>query len=797
MHDTDRLLAKTTRRLEQGDEENRYQAIMTLCASVDAAVIPALMNAIRDPRSYRIRDEALRKVCSFPIGVVLPVVEEFLRDDDHDNLRNAAIDVFQRIGTAAIRHLVGIMDDPNEEVRLFATQLLGQIADPLCVESLIARLRDPDDNVRHAAAESLGKIRDARAVRPLIDALQGGFWTQFPVVVALGEIGDIAAVPHLVPLLRDDMLRQTALEALGKIGDISVLPVLESLLDQGDASIRNDVIAALVSIQARSEKAAMPEGFSLPSLRASLGKSELVGHLIESLENSDVGIRKNAVIALGWLRERRAAPKLIELLRDYDIEEFVVGSLVALGEEGLPDLLGSLDSADSRVRVSLIRCIGWIDQPEAIAACAPYLKDDDDEVRYQAIITLSRVIDQPLVEDAFLELLDTANEVVMGAVVEVLGRSSSAGLRQKLIAQLRSADIRRKLSCIRILGRMKAVDASEELKELTCHTSDDVRNEALCALAVIEPAAVPSEILHRCAVDPNPMVRRTVAAALARSAGDDQALLEALVRDADSEVRLAALEGMGARGGAAVADRLVQAFGTGGRRHDMTIIRILGNTGGKTATRFLSNLIRQGDPDVKHAALEALGNIGDESAAPQILLALDDANWNVRGEAIIALGKIGDRRFVPHIVERLADREDIVKKMAITALVNMNAREAAVAILPLAMNENLQQDVIGALERLGIPDMEQFDQIFRRSSSRFKVLLVGAIGRIRNPDHIAFLRRVLKEEFFTVRRQAAKALGECGNDRDIPALLAVQRDDPSEEVRREALVALQRLGKGK
>jgi HEAT repeat protein len=797
MRDNDRLLAETSRILEQGDEEDRYRAISDLCASDDAAVIPALMDAIRDPRSYRIRDEALRKVCSFPVGIVLPVVEEFLRDDDHDNLRNAAIDVFQRLGTAAIRHLMGILEDPNEEVRLFATQILGQIADPLCVDALIARLGDRDDNVRHAAAESLGKIGDARAVAPLIDALQGGFWTRFPVLVALGEIGDIAAVPHLVPLLTDDMLRQTVLEALGKIGDISVMPLLEGLLEQGEPSIRNDVIAALVSIQTRAERAAMPDGFTMPSLRESLGRSELVGHLIESLGSADPLIRKNAVIALGWLRERRAASKLIELLGDYDIEEFVIGSLVAMGEEALPDLLASLESADPRVRVALIRCIGWIDQPEAIAACAPFLRDRDDEVRYQAIITLARVIDLPMVEDAFVELLDSTDDVVMGAVVEVLGRSSSPGLRRRLMAQLRSTDIRSKVTCIQILGRMKAADATGEIQALTGHSSDEVRNEALCALAAIDPAAVPSEILHRGALDPSPMVRKTVAVALARGAGQDLPILEALIRDEDPEVKLAALEGLGARGGEAVAEKLVQVFGSGGRRHDMSIIRILGGTGGRTAVRFLSNLIRQGDADVKHAALEALGKIGDPSSAPQILLALDDASWNVRGEAVTALGKIGDRRFVPHILGLLTDREEIVRKMAINALVGMGVREASAAILPLAMNEGLQREVIDALEHLGIADLEQFEQVFKRSSSRFKVQLVSAVGRMRNPDHLPFLRRILKEEFFTVRRQAAKALGECGGDREIPALLEAQRDDPSEEVRREAQIALQRLGKGR
>jgi HEAT repeat protein len=52
---------------------------------------------------------------------------------------------------------------------------------------------------------------------------------------------------------------------------------------------------------------------------------------------------------------------------------------------------------------------------------------------------------------------------------------------------------------------------------------------------------------------------------------------------------------------------------------------------------------------------------------------------------------------------------------------------------------------------------------------------------------------VLKDEFFTVRCRAARALGKLGDRKTIPVLLNAQKEDPSEEVQKEATLALKKL----
>ena len=123
----------------------------------------------------------------------------------------------------------------------------------------------------------------------------------------------------------------------------------------------------------------------------------------------------------------------------------------------------------------------------------------------------------------------------------------------------------------------------------------------------------------------------------------------------------------------------------------------------------------------------------------------------------------------------------------------LGAKDAVNSILPLIHDENLQLEVISTLEKLGIPDFDFYYEFFKRSNTRLKGLLVDVLGRLKDPSALDYLVKSLKDEFFTVRCRAAKALGELGDRKAIPNLLKVQKEDPSEEVQKEAALALKRL----
>jgi len=218
--DDNEFLSSAAKRLSADSEETRYSALEDLVEKRSTEILPLLIEALNDS-SRRVREKSLEGICSFPQDIIFPKLEDFLRNEDNANLRSAAMEAFPRYGKVATSYLLRLLNDPNNEVRMFSANILGEICDPSAVDDLINALNDPDENVISASIESLGKIGDARAVETLINCLYQEFWIQYPAIIALGEIGDPSAIQHLNTLLDDVMFREAVIESLEKIGVVS------------------------------------------------------------------------------------------------------------------------------------------------------------------------------------------------------------------------------------------------------------------------------------------------------------------------------------------------------------------------------------------------------------------------------------------------------------------------------------------------------------------------------------------------------------------------------------------------
>lgn len=117
---------------------------------------------------------------------------------------------------------------------------------PPDIEGAIGLLRSPDPQLRQFVAYLLGQARDSRAIEPLIDALQDEhIGVRGAAANALGNIGDSAAVPYLLPLLRhaNPQLVVWAAFALTKLGR-DHFSVLQSTLQSEDVDVRRSTILA-------------------------------------------------------------------------------------------------------------------------------------------------------------------------------------------------------------------------------------------------------------------------------------------------------------------------------------------------------------------------------------------------------------------------------------------------------------------------------------------------------------------------------------------------------------------------
>ena len=86
-----------------------------------------------------------------------------------DSLTQQVIDLRDRLETT---QLISLLENPNPTLRFLATSAFASIDDQAAVPHLIPRLRDTKIRTQQAAAYALGQIGDARAVRPLIEAFQ-------------------------------------------------------------------------------------------------------------------------------------------------------------------------------------------------------------------------------------------------------------------------------------------------------------------------------------------------------------------------------------------------------------------------------------------------------------------------------------------------------------------------------------------------------------------------------------------------------------------------------------------------
>jgi HEAT repeat protein len=117
-----------------------------------------------DPKTRISAVHALGQLSSDSVTVELL---KLFRDRD-PAVRSTAVQVLAMRDDPPPAHFVGLLGDPDFEVRLAAVQFLGRVRHPHIAEVLLPLLSDPDADVRQATATALGLIRHASAIEPLM-----------------------------------------------------------------------------------------------------------------------------------------------------------------------------------------------------------------------------------------------------------------------------------------------------------------------------------------------------------------------------------------------------------------------------------------------------------------------------------------------------------------------------------------------------------------------------------------------------------------------------------------------------
>ena len=417
-------------------------------------------------------------------------------------------------------------------------------------------------------------------------------------------------------------------------------------------------------------------------------------------------VRLQAIIALGRIGAPASAPALIPLLLDPD-RTLAFSARQALRRIGSWEKVAAqLRSGDLRLRAALLATLELVPDPRAVATLGSFLADPTapSAERAQALAELALVVRQ-----------------APPWTGKWWGTRPSQGK-----PPARTVDWEATPAILR------AIEAG-----LT-DPAPPVRRAAVAAVVETADRAAMATLRARFApgVEPDPAVQGEVALALGTL--KDEASIPALVAaitapDTAESVRVAALGGLEAIGGAAAVAPLVELLTTRGdsfaKANQVRVIATVGRFGTPAAAPALRarlssasplvraaaaealgtigpaplvagpvrGLLRDSDLAVRKAALGALGRLQDHDSVSAILpLAIDPAT---RYEATLALSQIADIRALPVYLRGLTDKSQEVRKAATSALIAIRD-EAAPALERLAARRELPPATLPALRQV-------------------------------------------------------------------------------------------------
>ncbi len=195
----------------------------------------------------------------------------------------------------------------------------------------------------------------------------------------------------------------------------------------------------------------------------------------------------------------------------------------------------------------------------------------------------------------------------------------------------------------------------------------------------------------------------------------------------------------------------------------------LGQIGSQEALGPLLELVQSAPPEIVIKIAEALGKIGGEEVTQQLTELLRDFHSPIRRSAALALARLEDPKATRALLITIHDMDASVVWPTVYALREAPSNRVAKNALPLLKHENVW---------------------VRAYSAR-------TLANHKTKDTVAGLIQALGDEDWHVAVNAARALGEIGNNRAVEPLGRLTAKHRVHHVRREAVSAMGKIGSKK
>ena len=389
-------------------------------------------------------------------------------------------------------------------------------------------------------------------------------------------------------------------------------------------------------------------------------------------------------------------------------------------------------------------------QPDKVADLLSLVGYEGDFCTIVREIGLRRLRRHPKVGEALIGVLKDAKAPPQQRAWAacVLGDVKHKPAIPALVEALKSTDVDVRGFSAMALGEMEDAEAAKAAVGVAQNPTENENVRCMALLALAGSAEAREAMRGLARKDSSLPVRRAALMALGVKAGDaDVSLLTEEAEDKESNLRSAALIGLGFAGrGQEVVARHLRA---------------------KT----------EGDAAVRSYAALALGVLGDLASVPDLVEALDkDKDVNVKGYSALALGRCPDPKGVEALVRIARDKHaEFVQTYAAIGLGLTGMKAEALPALVEGL-ESRQFDVItsslAGLALLGLPDAAKplIKALENKHHDIIREYAAVALGRLRVAEAYPKLLACLEDKSVSLRHSSALALAIYGDPAACPAL---------------------------
>jgi HEAT repeat protein len=451
----------------------RWAAVTAVGRLGDYRVIDLLLKAVEDPE-WIVRTEAVTELMVKIREIVarkdvrLARILIYMFSLDNEEIVNLAMEGFQDMGPECLNWLQEALQNPSPNIRSNAALTLGRLKSRISVPYLIDLLQDEEAVVRAAACGALGQIGDKASIEPLVSMVQDNVEkVQDKAVDALVGFGKQATVPLLNALARerDKFAQRAFLKCLGRVGDPKSVPALISYLRSSYFIVRQSAVSALIRF------GPIVTRHLLATL--SFNASDIEALKKDACDKEHPELQLRAIKAIGGLEEHRCVSLLKELV-----------------EEGLPDIQEAASQALFQIgcsswgRCCALKVLGEVGDAALVPQVLPSLRDDSDNVRFEAVRALGKIGGAAAVRSLVRIARRDPCDFIRREAVRLLRTAGQGqpGVQEMARRGLKDAAREVRVQCARLLGGFQDSKSILPLLKATADAHWSVRESAEMAL---------------------------------------------------------------------------------------------------------------------------------------------------------------------------------------------------------------------------------------------------------------------------------------------------------------------------